>query len=354
MINLEDLESLDKKLIELGKNIRPLYYIEPQNREDQKMRFLAGNIKNPEFSYRSLEYDPEKVERELKSIEVSYEGLGNIFMIKKINMVLMNNIIANRGNGEIVRSATILIHNTPDEKLVSYADGLLKKIPAQGAEKIISSDLIGMNLKEALEKYGILDWKIIFSDKELTAVNAARKEISICKTRLFSKIDPERLKVHEIGVHVLRAANGYEQPLGIFATGLPRYDSTEEGLTLYFENKTGSTNDELMRDYAARVIAVDSVCKGLDFRNTFDRLKSYDLTDDQAWNLAVRGHRGGGYIKDHIYLQGLLKIMDFERTDGDFKTLYIGKIGIEDLPLVRELIKEGTLKKAKYLPDFLN
>ena len=171
--------------------------------------------------------------------------------------------------------------------------------------------------------------------------------------KFFKAIDPERLKVHEVGVHALRAANGYEQPLKIFALGLPGYLPTEEGLSSYFEEFTGNTSEETMRDYAARVIAVDSVCQGLNFRQTFDRLKSYELTNDQAWNLAIRAHRAGGYIKDHVYLDGHRKVKEFVASDGDFNTLYVGKVGIEDLPLVRRLVKEGTLREAKYKPQFV-
>jgi len=128
---------------------------------------------------------------------------------------------------------------------------------------------------------------------------------------------------------------------------------TEEGLTSYFEELTGNTSDEMMRDYAGRVIAVDSVCQDLTFKKTFERLKDHSFTDDQAWNLAVRAHRGGGYIKDHVYLEGLTIVKDFAAKGGDFKTLYVGKVGIDHLPLVEKLLEEGVLQEAKYLPKFI-
>ncbi|GAG24501.1 unnamed protein product, partial [marine sediment metagenome] len=161
------------------------------------------------------------------------------------------------------------------------------------------------------------------------------------------------LAIHEVGVHVLRAANGYRQPLKIFAIGLPTYLSTEEGLSMYFEEITGNTNNEMLRNYAARVVAVDSLLRDLTFRKTFEKLKSYNFSDEQAWNLTLRAFRGGGYIRDHVYLEGYIQVKDFAQKKGDFKALYVGKIGIKDLTLVKDLLKKGILREAKYIPKFI-
>ncbi len=353
MTNIQALNSLDEALMDSAKNVKPLYYIEPANAKDQKEEFLSGRIQNPHFLYRDLEYDPQEVAQRLESIETPDDELGAIFERKKRNTLLENRIITNRGNEDIVREATITIHGFPNEQLVAYADELLRQIPNVEAAKTVHSEKIRAGLQQALYDNGVTDWNVEFSEKRLTTVYPAEKRITVCKDREFAEIDPERLKVHEVGVHALRAVNGYEQPLKIFALGLPGYLPTEEGLSSYFEELTGNTSEEMMRDYAARVIAVDSICQDLNFRQTFDRLKSYDLNNDQAWNLAIRAHRAGGYIKDHVYLDGNIRVKEFATTNGDFNTLYVGKVGIEDLPLTRKLVEDGTLKKAKYKPQFV-
>jgi len=336
-----------------AKSVKPLYYIEPMNAKDQKEEFLADRVQNPHFTYRGLEYDHKEVKKNLESIETPDDELGAIFERKKRNTLLENRIIANRRDKDIVREATITIHGSPSKQLVSYADELLRQIPNIETVKTVPAERVRDALQTALFDTGVTDWNVEFSDKKLTTVYVSEKKITVCSDRKFAEIDPERLKVHEVGVHVLRAANGYEQPLKIFALGLPGYLPTEEGLSSYFEELTGNTSEETMRDYAARVIAVDSICQDLNFRQTYDRLKSYDLTNDQAWNLAIRAHRGGGYIKDHVYLEGYRRVKEFVANDGDFDALYVGKVGIEDLPLVRRLIQEGTLKQAKYKPHFV-
>ncbi len=353
MADVQAFNSLDEALANITKDVKPLYYVEPINAEEQKEKFLTGKIQNPRFTYRDLEYDTREVEQVLKTIKIPDGELSAIFKKKRRGILLGNKIVANRGNGDIVRKATITIHGFPSKELVLYADELLKQIPNTEAVKTVSSKVIRDALQEALHDNGITDWTVEFSDKKLTTVYASEKKITVCKNRKFTEIDIGRLKVHEVGVHVVRAANGYGQPLKIFALGLPGYLPTEEGLSSYFEEVTGNASRETMRDYAARVIAVDSVCQDLNFRQTFNKLKSHELTDDQAWNLAVRAHRAGGYIKDHVYLDGYRKVKKFAASGGDFSMLYVGKVGIENLPLVRKLIQKGVLKKAKHKPYFL-
>nr|MCK4929591.1 DUF1704 domain-containing protein [Nanoarchaeota archaeon] len=355
MLNLQEYNSIDETLAQIAKHIKPLYYVNPskENEVEQKELFLSGKTKNPSFKYKEVEYDPKEIEQKLNSVETSDDAIGKLFAVKKRNALLEHKLIMNRGNKDVVQEATITINGFPSEVLVDYAAGLLKEIPNMEVEKKVPSDKIKKAMEKALHDNGLTDWVVEYSDKRMTTVYSAEKKVTVCEHRYFAEIDPERLGVHEIGVHALRAANGYEQPLKIFALGLPEYLPTEEGLASYSEEITGNTSDEIIRDYAARVIAVDSVCQELDFRQTFDRLKSYDLSDDQAWKLSLRAHRGGGYVKDHVYLDGLLKVREFVQEDGDFKTLYTGKFGIDDLPLVRDLLEQGILKKAKHIPYFL-
>lgn len=353
MFDLERYNSIDEKFSEITKPLRPLYYVNPVNAKEQKKAFLSREIKNPTFRYRQLEYDPEEVEKNLRSIEMPDDLIGTLFSIKQENALWTNRIMLELGNIIMFRFVTSEINGEPDQALVDYGDKLLKEIPAIEEPKTVPSNIIKDSLEKTLLDNGLTDWKVEFSDKHITTVYQALKKITVCEDRYFTEIDISRLGVHEVGVHALRAANGYEQPFKIFALGLPGYTSTEEGIAMFMEELTGNTSNELMRDYAGRVIAVDSVCKDLSFRQTFDRLKSYEMSDDQAWNLSLRAHRGGGYIKDHLYLKGKLEVDEFAKTDADFKSLYVGKVGIQDLPLVRKLLDQGTLKQPKYFPKIL-
>lgn len=353
MINVEEFNQIDEILMGIAKFVKPLLYAEPVNEKEQKSEFLAGRIRNPQFSYKPLEYDPSSVETKLAGARIPDNELGRVFERKRRNILLENNININRGNREAVIGATSEIYGVPSEAVVTYADTLLRGTRFDEEEKTVSSDEVLAAIREGLNEAGLNEWSAEFSDKKLTTVYTAEKKVTVCKDRKFRKGEPARLKVHEVGVHVLRSANGFRQPLKIFGLGFPGCSQTEEGMTSFFEETTGTSDLESIMDYAGRVIAVDSVCRGFDFRSTFERLKSYNLSDDRAWNLSVRAHRAGGYIKDHIYIDGYLKVKRYAQECGDFRTLYVGKIGLEDLALTKKLLAEGVLSQPKNLPWFL-
>ncbi|MBU0471830.1 MAG: DUF1704 domain-containing protein [Nanoarchaeota archaeon] len=399
---------IDSQLFNIAKDIKPLAHITPRNESKEKKLFLNAEKENPEFEYKSASYDTSQKEKELTEVEIPKGLFQEIFETKREHSLLTNSVIINRGNQEIVRSATIAIHGKPDDQLVQYAHQILittnsiekeQTVRPEVIRKALESEIrvIGIplltdnleeannrineqdkhilgvyinnihkqdldvflkkikdegrtNLKEIIDQY----WIVGRSRKQLTTVNAVEKNITVCGyKRKFTKMDIKRLPVHEVGVHALRASNGYEQPLNVFATGLPGYLPTEEGLTSYFEEITGNSGDEMLRNYAARVIAVDSVCQNLSFRETFNRLKNYEFSDDEAWKLSVRAHRGGGYVKDHVYLQGLLMIKEFMKSGNDIKPLFVGKVGVNDLDMVNELLNQEILKQPKYLPAHL-
>ena len=55
----------------------------------------------------------------------------------------------------------------------------------------------------------------------------------------------------------------------------------------------------------------------------------------------------------HLYLQGFLEVNEFIEKGGDAKKLFIGKIAINDLPLVDKMIQAGILNEAKIIPSFI-
>jgi uncharacterized protein (TIGR02421 family) len=353
MMDISKLANADDTIVTCARTLRTLHYINPINEEEQREAFIKRKIRTPQFFYRDLRYNQQDILALLNSIEVPDDKFGHIYLGKRREMLLENRVLVNRGNKEIVRVATKELYGSPDKDTLAYADELIKNVNTTEQTRNLSSEDVREAFKDYLIQKGLEDWRVKFSDKRQTTVYPQEKKITICRNRLFTNNEANRLKVHEIDVHALRASNGYEQPLKIFALGLPGFISTEEGLATYFEEQTNNLSQQTILGYAGRVIAVDTVCRDLDFNSTFDILKSKKFTDIQAWNLAIRAHRAGGYIKDHVYLQGYKKIREFAETNGDFKTLYIGKIGTEDIQLASQLLHSGVLKKAKHIPDFI-
>lgn len=353
MTDLSAYNTIDKALLEAAIDVKPLYYVNPTNGPEEKIKFFQNVNQNPSFTYRPLEYNPQNLVETLQKIIIPDDQIGGIFKEKKQETLLKNEIIQNRGNEELVKRATEKLYGMPSKELVLAAQKILKNIHNERLPKTTPSSDIKASLEEGLQQYGLTEWVVEFSNKRLTTIYAAEKKITVCENREFAALDKPRLKVHEVGVHALRAANGFNQDLNIFATGLPGYLPTEEGMATYFEQQTNTSSPEILRDYAARVIAVNSVCEGNEFKKTYNILRNYDLTEDQAWNLSVRAHRAGGFIKDHVYLQGKFDVEEFAQ-EGDLSILYVGKIGLCHIPLVQELLDENTLKRPAHLPTFLN
>ena len=357
MKNDIDFKEVDRILEGVSKKIRELKNIDPVNTKEERDKFFESDIYNPIFSYQKLDYDPNEINKILNNIEISYGDSDLVKIYKGVidKFLTTNSIVKNRGKKDFVREASIKLYDTPGKELVDYADKLLTDMikVKDTSEKNISSE----ELKKSLEKYLAekgLKYDFEFSDKKLTTSRSAEKKITISRLRQFSQDEVNRLKVHELEVHVFRIINGEKQFSKLFALGFPGYLVTEEGMATYIEELSGYLDKVKMKDYAARVIAVDSVCKKDYFRKTFDRLKRYGLDDKQSWHLSVRAHRGGGFVKDHVYLKGYLEIKKFVEDGGDLKMLFCGKIGIEDIPYVERLNEKGILKKAEYLPECLN
>ena len=216
-------------------------------------------------------------------------------------------------------------------------------------------------LKGLLGAKGI-SWDVKLSRKIVPKITVSGKDktIYVNETINYTFEEVERLKVHEIQVHVYRGANGEKQPLRIFSEGLADYDETEEGLAIIAEEKSGclDLDTRQMKLYAGRALATEVSLKN-GFYYTFRALKEF-FPDDIAYRLTESAKRGlentaacGGFTKGHHYIAGLQKVRQFIEQDGDISILYTGKIGVDDVEIVKRLLEKKVLVRPEFLPEFL-
>ena len=104
-----------------------------------------------------------------------------------------------------------------------------------------------------------------------------------------SKIRLQQLVAHEIETHVLRQQNGWNSNLSILSMplGCKNFLTCEEGLAVLNGKcrfpKTGSE---------ALSILAFHLSKNLNFRETFEKLKSKGIKKDLAWRRTARIFRG--------------------------------------------------------------
>jgi len=345
-----NLKQADKILFEISKKILLVTYPNPINRKEEKEKFFSSNKYNPVFKYKP--FNTSQLEKKLKTIHIEEQGeLAGLIKGAKEHLTKQLNCIKNRGTEKYTN---IKLYGVPSNRLIMEAYDILQSPNKDFKDnKFHPPKFLKKELEKTIQKYGFEGWEVRIDKNILkTTINNLNKIIKISAKDKFSENRIKRLKVHEIGTHALRAMNGYNQDYLLFAsTNVSGYLPTEEGLAILNEEKAGLIQYPILKDYAGRVIAV---AHGLEtsFRKTFKELVGY-FNKDKAFELTTRIKRGlgdtsrpGGFIKDHVYLEGKLLLGEFVKNGGDLTPLYAGKIGLQHI----DLVKKRIIKPPKYLP----
>jgi len=160
---------------------------------------------------------------------------------------------------------------------------------------------------------------------------------------------------HEVGTHVVTYQNGARQPLRLLTIGLPGYDETQEGLAVLAEYLTGGLDPRRLRVLAARVVAVGKMLDGAGFLEIFESLRAeHQIPARTAWSIAIRVVVGGGSVKDAIYLRGITRILEALAEGSSLDVLFVGKLGLDHIPLIQELLDREVLQAPWVRPRWLD
>ena len=348
------LHVVDRVLTDVSKSTWMIAYLKPLNLAEEEKAFFASSNYTPKFTYRSFPR-ADALKTRLEAVNITERNsLGNIFRECKDFLLREVKVLKNRGTA---RFTDVQLYGTPSRSLVHAAKDILKHNPRKPpSQKIYTATQLKRAFEQELHKYGFTGWTIAIKPAvSRVAVSPSKLGVIIKDTAMFSSTDIKSMIVHEIGVHVLRAMNGERQQYQIFASdSIPGYLPTEEGLASLNEKKAGALTSNRLRRFAGRVLSVAGALKG-GFRDVYNELLKYDFTPRDAFMLTVRAKRGlkdtsqtGGFIKDHVYLQGKLELEDFVAHGGKLEPLYAAKIGLHHIGLV----EQGILKPPTWLPRF--
>ena len=160
---------------------------------------------------------------------------------------------------------------------------------------------------------------------------------------------------HEVGTHVVTYQNGARQPLALLTIGLPGYDETQEGLAVLAEYVSGGLDPRRLRVLAARVVSIARMLDGAEFLEIFDSLREeYGLPARTAWSIATRVVVGGGSVKDAIYLRGIARLLDALAEGISLDVLFVGKLALDHIPLIEDLLERGVLHGPWVRPRWLD
>jgi hypothetical protein len=364
----ETLRELDELVQEIRGDVSIYSLVTPENDSEQRELFLAGQVEEPSFTYSGGVENSSKIKRELEVLGDELEELDVEESVQRLyedsirEGEALLDIAENVGDTGVVQTASREIYGEPSRGAINWAENILSQDPLEesGAEAVYGSDEMVDAAERTLDVLG-LDWNVETSGKSIFSVNAANQTVSVPEDREFTANEMMRLPLHEIGVHAVRGANGYEQEYQVMGAGAGGYHQAEEGVALFLEEATGLSDPELKRKYAARAKSVESVINGDSFSETYEMNLGYGFEPEQAWKTAMRAHRGGRFIKDHVYAEGLRQVQayvgeevgegleEIGEMDGSLEDLLAGKISVEQADAL------GDEMDAEYSPlDVVN
>lgn len=360
-IKNKTLFEIDNRIDELVKKIELLNYVNPINIESEKEKFFSSKyLTDPDFKYPTRDFDKFRLHKEFFKLSISkieddvlrdfYEDIIYFYsgLIQCIETV---------GKGKRFYYNSLRSFGTPTEQDVENAKFILHfesedehSEMFQPKYSVVEADHF---FREYSKKYDFT-YQIKHSSTmgAIAMVSNTAKALVLNENHVFSDNEINVLTNHEIGVHMVTTMNGVLHPLKIFSHGFPGNEETQEGLAVYSEYMSGNLTIKRLRELAYRVLAVDSLAKGYSFSQTFRLLhNSYDLEREQAFYIAVRAHRGGGFTKDYLYLSGLKKIYDYHHEGKDLSLLLTGKVSLEFVDDIEYMIQNNYAIPSKHLTD---
>jgi uncharacterized protein (TIGR02421 family) len=203
-------------------------------------------------------------------------------------------------------------------------------------------------------------------DDDIIADAAAGSDyIKLRADAMFRERDLRVLEVHEGWVHVGTTLNGLAQPVCTFlGKGTPSTTITQEGLALFVEVISFSSNPRRLRRVTDRIRAIHWAEGGATFLEIFERLRAEGRSEVEAWPTCVRVFRGstpelGPFTKDLSYSRGFVEVYNFIRLAvrrgriDRIRLLFCGKITLGDLGDIVRLHERGIVVAPQHLPPQL-
>ena len=349
------VQTIDAKLFGLVRDFELLNYVNPTNAPQQKRRFFEsrGTVQ-PDFTYRPIKISPTDMKRQLLRLEVErihdplirrlYEDAIEAYLDKV-------DLLASLGTSAF-KYNSLRYYGQPSDQDLANARFLLHlpEVETFHPVKRMSVADAKQAFKEGMDAYGFKG-KVQVSTRivaDAMVVNAEQK-VLIRKGATFRPKELRYLVHHEIGVHMVTTMNARLQPLKLLRIGTAMSTKTQEGLAVLAEYLSGNTTLRRLKELAARVVAVDMMVRGADFVETYRHLTTQvHMKPDDAWTLTTRVYRGGGFTKDHLYLQGFREVVTLWKSGADLSPLLIGKTSMAHYESLSELIQRGVLDAPTY------
>ncbi|MPZ91467.1 MAG: DUF1704 domain-containing protein [Actinobacteria bacterium] len=349
---------IDHALTEMERDINLLLNLTPVNASEAWADFERGGFASaPAMQSRPLSFEPDLVKRRLYDLEIERvedPALENLFLAKRDEIMREIMLLEDRDTSRFMYGSLQLFGDV-GEALVADATELLEKISVSPPrDSYVTAAAFAETAQQEIDSYrarhpGFTAELEVRSD--LSDLMVSHGRFLVPASAVFRSRRVNALIQHEVGTHVVTYENGRAQPLKLLAVGLPGYDETQEGLALLAEFVCGGLDPLRLRLLAARVVAVDRLINGAEFLEIFKELREeHALAPKTAWGVTIRIARNGGLTKDVIYLRGISRLLEFISERKTIEPLLVGKLSLDNVPLIEELIEREILQPARIRP----
>ena len=387
---LEQLKTLSNRLVALQKPIRILDAIKWTPEIEQAFHASGGKALpkvGPEYYQRqALGFDPERLDRELLALDRDIkrqlcrgDALGKILKSTVEQYQLVVQLLRHRGRAEFGDYSRQLYGSTSDrirgdrKTLRTLGERLCDIFSLPAVEHLnrpyprdIGAETAVAMLRQRMDRYfGPGQVKVSISDDIVSDAAAGGDTIKVNRRASFSELDIQVLEVHEGWVHIGTTLNGREQPWATWlSVGSPRITGIQEGMAVLMETLTFSSFPQRARRVSDRVVAVDLAEQGANFCEVYRYFLERGVSEHDSYRVTQRvfrggqvsGDRGAVFTKDISYVKGFVENVNFIRSAIQsgvpeiIPMLFVGKVTLDDLPLLYERYLEGVISAPRHLP----
>lgn len=383
----EKLKVLSDQLVTLQKPILILDAIKWPFSIQEKFLANPDHLPAIDKSYYDsmpLSFDPVSKMQEFKDLYRDVDRklgktdqLGNILKRTIEQYINVIDMLLNRGTAAFLQHSQSLYgsasnHLCGDRKsLINLGERLCHIFSLSASmhlarpypKQIVAADAVRI-LDEKLRLYfSDSSFQVLLSDGIVSDASAGGDCIKVNTNSLFSTLDLQVLEVHEGWVHVGTTLNGRNQEWASWlSVGSPRITATQEGLAVLIETLTFSSYPGRARRISDRVVAIDMAENGADFLEVYRHFRENGLNENDCYVLAQRVFRGGDvrggacFTKDLSYVRGFVETVNFIKSailcdvPQLLPMLFVGKVTLDDIPVLYEHMLEGVISPPTYLP----
>lgn len=358
----QEVLSIDRQLAEIQSSYQFLLLVAPVNIQALKQRFFESSFgKIDDYHYRLLPVDPDLLKRKLYNLridEIDDPALGFLYNEKREEIDQELTMLKERGTKNFFYSS-IRLYKGLEKNIQAEAELILRNNPEEDPKK--EEEFLDVHEFRNLAQKEFDYFKAQSPDfksnvhirDDVNVMMVSGGELYLPSDYKMTKTEARALTQHELGTHALTFYNGSKQPLHVMAHGLADYDPLQEGIAVLSEYLVGALDTNRMRILAGRVIAGAALLDGADFLGMFNMLHTeYGFSREYAFNITSRMFQGGGFLKDIIYLKGLVELRDYLSDGGELEPLLAGKFALKHVNIIKDLTARGLLLSPAIKPRY--